>query len=619
MKSESNDKLKMIGQFGVGFYSAFLVANSVQVLTKGCDEKDEYLIWESDTTKYTISELKERPEHSEPIYSTLNLDDSYILPFKRGTWIRLFMKDDAEQYLDNEQIKTIITKHSRFINYPIELFVEKEEKVDIDEEDENEEDEEKDVTIEDVKDVEDGNKVETQTVQTWELVNKSKPIWSKSPDDVTKEEYNSFYKDISSDWQDFLVHKHFKVEGSLGLESILFTPEKPPFDLAQNKKPNNIKLYVRRVFITDDCREFVPEYLNFVSGVIDSEDLPLTISREMLQQNSIMKTITKTITKKCIEMFGDLMEEDMEKYKKFFQNFSKHLKLGVHTDDKNRDKLLNLMMYTSSKHNEPISLKQYVEEMKEGQNQIYYITGETVDKVKNSPFLEALVKKDYDVLFMVESIDEFVMNQVKKFQEKDFKSIVKGDLDLSKSDEEKKKHDDQKTRFEELAKFVKEVLSDKVEKVTISDRQLSVPAVLSTGQFGYSANMERLMKAQAMGGDDPMMMMYMMGKKNMELNPDHKILSYMNERYQKDKQDKTVKDMIQLIFETSLIDSGFTLEKPTDFTKRIHRMIELGLSMDGEEDEKDEECIDNYLQDLEKAEDNNPEFDSKLEEMEAVD
>merc|ERR1712050_751713 len=397
-------------------------------------------------------------------------------------------------------------------------------------------------------------------------LNKIKPIWMRKHDEITREEYAGFYKGLSNDWEDHLALKHFSIEGSLEFRALLFVPKRAPFDLfEQKKKKNNIKLYVRRVFIMDDCEELIPEYLSFIKGVVDSEDLPLNISREYLQKTNILKTIKKSITKKCLELISEVAENS-EDWKKFYEQFSKNLKLGIHEDQGNREKLANFLRYHTSKSGEDmISLKEYVARMKEGQKDIFFITGESKQAVTASPFIEGLKKKGYE--------------------EKKLRNCSKEGLDLEDDEDSKKKLEEQKAAFEGLCTIMKEVLGDKVEKVLVGTRMLESPCILVTSEWGWSANMERIMKAQALR--DSSMSSYMVSKKTLELNPEHSIVVELKKRADADKSDRTVKDLIWLLYETSLLTSGFSLDEPTGFGSRIHRMIKFALTIN--EDEKVEE------------------------------
>jgi len=431
-----------------------------------------------------------------------------------------------------------------------------------------------------------------------EELNKTKPIWTRSPDDISNEEYGEFYKSLTNDWEEHLAVKHFSVEGQLEFRALLFIPKRAPFDLFENKKgKNNIKLYVRRVFIMDNCEELIPEYLNFCKGVVDSEDLPLNISREMLQQNKILKVIRKNIVKKCMELIEEICE-DKDNYKKFYEQFSKNIKLGIHEDSTNRKKLAGyLRYYTSASGDEASSLGDYVSRMKESQKSIYYITGESKEVVAASAFVERLKKRGLEVVYMTEPIDEYVVQQLKEFDGKTLVSVTKEGLELPEDDEEKKAFEEAKTKFEGLCKVMKDILDKKVEKVVVSNRLVNSPCCIVTSQYGWTANMERIMKAQALR--DTSTMGYMAAKKHLEINPDHSIVDNLRQRADEDKNDKAVKDLVMLLFETALLSSGFSLEDPALHAQRIHRMIKLGLSIEDDEPEMEVAADDSDMPPLE--------------------
>uniref|UniRef100_A0A2I3SI01 Histidine kinase/HSP90-like ATPase domain-containing protein n=1 Tax=Pan troglodytes TaxID=9598 RepID=A0A2I3SI01_PANTR len=518
--------ISMIGQFGVGFYSAYLVAEKVTVITKYND--DEQYTWESSAGgSFTV-----RTDTGERM--------------GRGTKVILHLKEDQTE------IKEIVKKHSQLIGYPITLFVEKEcdkevsddeaeEKEDKEEEKEKEEKESKDKPeIEDVgsdeeeEEKKDGDKKKKKKIKEkyidQEELNKTKPIWTRNPDDITNEE----------------------------------------------KKKNNIKLYVCRVFIMDNCEELIPEYLNFIRGVVDLEDLPLNISREMLQQSKILKVIRKNLVKKCLELFTELAE-DKENCKKFYEQFSKNINLGIQEDSQNRKKLSELLRYyTSASGDEMVSLKDYCTRMKEKQKHIYYITGETKDQVANSAFVERLGKHGLEVIYMFEPIDEYCVQQLKEFEGKTLVSVTKEEKEIGR----------EKTMFENLCKIMKDILEKKVEKVVVSNRLVTSPCCIVTSTYGWTENMERIMKAQALR--DNSTMGYMAAKKHLEINPDDSIIETLRQKAEADKNDKSVKDLVILLYETALLSSGFSLEDPQTHANRTYRMIKLGLGIDEDDPTADD-------------------------------
>ena len=586
-----NKDLSLIGQFGVGFYSAYLVADSVVVVSRGMDS-DETYVWESAATgSFTV---KVAPEEWK---------------MERGTRLILKMKDDQTEMIEESKIREIVNKHSSFIAYPIELEATRTKEVEI-EDDVTVEDEKKDgeetkaeaeaetkagdADVEGV--VEDApvegaeaeivkaKKTRTESYKEWEHLNKQKPIWMRKPDEVEAEEYNAFYKAFCNDWEEPLARKHFTVEGGLEFRGLLYTPKRTPFEMFGRDKRNNLKLYVRRVFITDNSEDLIPEWLSFVKGLVDSDDLPLNVSREMLQQNNIMKVIKKNVVKKCVEMFTEMAVDKPDDFKVFYDNFSKNLKLGVYDDEKNKDKLVDLLRFHSSKSGEDrTSLDDYVTRMKEDQKTIYYIIGENMAQVKSSPFTEKLRKKGYEVLYMVDAIDEYMMQRLREYKDKKMVCVTKEGALLDDETEEEKKAREES--FKETCEKMKEIINgtgEKVENVRVSGRITDTPAVLVTSEYGWSANMERIMKAQALQSNQ--MAGYMSSKKILEINGDHKLVRAIQKRLAdpEESQKASTRDLINILYETAVINSGFTMEDPTVFVRRVHRLLEVGLNVDDE-------------------------------------
>lgn len=562
----------MIGQFGVGFYSAFLAAAEVKVITgKHC--------WESNACgTFTITDLE---------------NESDWVPY--GCKMVLRMKEGCEEYTDESKLTDIVKQHSQFIDHPIKLWTTRVETKEVDDEaddkpaedgqDENDNDNDEEGKIEEVTEepVEKEKKTMETTVEEWKCLNTTKPIWTRNPKDVTPEEYGAFYKAVTNAWDDPLKTKHYFAEGQIEYKAILFVPKSPPFDMFQTSKRNkcNVKLYVKRVLLMDNCEDLIPEWLRFVSGVIDSDDLPLNVSREMLQQNSIINVIKKSVIKKSIEMFNE-MAEDEEIYQQFYDQFSTNLKLGVHEDNTNREKLVKLLRFDSAKLDKPVSLKEYVEAMGDDQKEIYYITGESRTAVLNSPFTRGLLKKGMDVLMMTDAIDEYMCQNLREYDDKKLVNITKDNADFYSSNEELDNH---------LCKRMKEVL--KVSKVVVSTRLDEDPCCIMSSQYGWSANMQRIVKAQAMQNNQSQFMMSNDSSQNvLEINPSHKMIKQLQEGIVKSSmKDGAIDDIIRLMYETCMISCGYSHDDPASFSNRVYRVISLGLPHSEEGDVEQEDTV----------------------------
>ncbi|KAK8880738.1 hypothetical protein M9Y10_003425 [Tritrichomonas musculus] len=565
---EEGADLSLIGQFGVGFFSAFLVADKV-VVTSHHPDDDQY-VWESEAGQnFTIR----RDTEGEDLI--------------RGTKIDLHLKEDCVEFLEEKKLKDLIKKHSEFIGYPIYLYEEKtkEEEVTDDEDDEKKDEEKKEDEdkIEEVKDEDEEKKDKkkkkiTRIEHEWEVINKNKPLWLRNSSEITEDEYAEFYKSISNDWEKHLAVKHFHTEGDVNFTVLLFVPRRAPYDLFEPKKKlNNIKLYVRRVFVMDNCEDLIPEWLNFLRGIVDSDDLPLNISRETLQQNRIIKLIKKNIIKRSIELFNEIAEKK-DDFKIFYEQFSKNIKLGIHEDSTNRPKLAKLLRFNSTQSPEDLtSLDEYVERMKEGQKGIYWISGESKEAVMNSPMLEYFRQKGIEVLFLVDPIDEYCFQQLKDYSDHKLLCITKENCEIDETEEEKKEFEELKTKYEPVCKKIKDIIGSDCEKVVVSKRLVVTPCVIVTGEYGWTANFQRLMNAQALR--DTTMSSYMQPKKTLELNCKHPVVVKLANQLETDENDKAVKDMLSLLWDTALLSSGFNLANPAGFAGRINRMVAAALDV----------------------------------------
>lgn len=557
---EAGSDSNLIGQFGVGFYSAFLVSDKIVVSTKS-PKSDKQYVWEgnADTSSYIIRE---------------EANPDKIIP--RGTSITLHLKtEDKLEYADSEKLMSLVKNYSQFVSFPIYIWKEKTQAVEVEVEDEVKEGE--------ANASEGQKKKKTKTItekySDWELANETQPIWMRNTKSVSTEEYNEFYKKTFNEYMDPLACTHFNTEGEVEFRSILYIPAIAPMgreDIA-NPKTKNIRLYVKRVFISDDFDgELFPRYLGFVKGVVDSNDLPLNVSREILQESRIVRVMRKRLLKKTFEMIsGIALSENTEDYKKFWDNFGKNLKIGVIEDNSNHKKLAPLLRFFSSySEDELISLDQYVDSMKEGQKDIYYIASDSITSARDAPFLEKILEKEYEVLYLVDPIDEVTIQNLKSYKDKSFVDITKEDLDLGDRDEAKEK--EIKKEFTSFCDWMKDHLGDKVSKVQISNRLSSSPCVLVSGKFGWSANMERLMKAQTMG--DTSSMEFMRSRRILEINPEHTIIKSLNAACKDAPKSQDALKAIDLLYDTALISSGFTPENPAELGGKIYTMMDIALA-----------------------------------------
>lgn len=602
-KMQTSGDLNLIGQFGVGFYSVYLVADYVEVISKHNDDKQ--YVWESKADgAFAISE------------------DTWNEPLERGTEIRLHLRDEAGEYLEESKLKELVKKYSEFINFPIYIWASKEVDVDVpaDEDDSSDEEEKAEVEEEAEKSEDEDEdsekkpktKIVKETTYEWELLNDVKAIWLRNPKEVTEEEYTKFYHSLAKDFSDEkpLAWSHFNAEGDVEFKAVLFVPPKAPHDLYEsyyNTNKANLKLYVRRVFISDEFDELLPKYLNFLKGLVDSDTLPLNVSREMLQQHSSLKTIKKKLVRKALDMIRKIAEEDPDEftgkdkkdvekssddddkkgqYTKFWNEFGKSIKLGIIEDAANRNRLAKLLRFESTKSDGKLtSLDQYISRMKAGQKDIFYITGTSKEQLEKSPFLERLMKKNYEVIFFTDPVDEYLMQYLMDYEDKKFQNVSKEGLKLGKDTKDK----ELKESFKELTKWWKGALaSENVDDVKVSNRLDNTPCVVVTSKYGWSANMERIMQSQTLS--DANKQAYMRGKRVLEINPRHPIIKELRERVIKDPEDAGVKQTAHLIYQTALVESGFSLNDPKDFASRIYSTLKssLNISPDAAVEEEDD-------------------------------
>nr|XP_023673632.1 endoplasmin-like isoform X4 [Paramormyrops kingsleyae] len=535
MQLEDQSTSELIGQFGVGFYSAFLVADSVIVTSKHYNDTQH--IWESDSNEFSVV--------TDPRGNTLG----------RGTTITLVMKEETSDYLELETIKNLVKKYSQFINFPIYVWNSKTETVEEPFEDDDVEESKKDAGEDEAEvEEEDEDKPKTKkvekTVWDWELMNDIKPVWQRPAKEVEEDEYKAFYKSFSRDSDEPMSHIHFTAEGEVTFKSILFVPSVAPrglFDEYGSKKSNFIKLFVRRVFITDDFHDMMPKYLNFIKGVVDSDDLPLNVSRETLQQHKLLKVIRKKLVRKTLDMMKKITDEQ---YEKFWKEFGTNIKLGVIEDHSNRTRLAKLLRFQTS-HNDTVlsGLEQYVERMKEKQDKIY--------------LMAATSRKE---------------------------NVAKEGVNFDETDQAKEKREALEKEFEPLTTWMKDkALKDKIEKAVLSQRLTKSPCALVASQYGWSGNMERIMKAQAyQTGRDISTNYYASQKKTIEINPRHPLIKEMLKRVSADPEDQTAADLAVVLLETTTLRSGYELADTKAYGERIERMLRLSMNVDVNEQVEEE-------------------------------
>jgi molecular chaperone HtpG len=533
MKSLSGEKsadLSLIGQFGVGFYSSFLVADRVTVVSRaaGADESWE---WQSEGKgSYTIRAADQQ---------------------RRGTDVVLHMKPDATEHLQEGKIRTLVSKYSDYVRYPIRLMVVREK----------------------------GEGDDKKVVQEWETINRASALWTRPRSEITGEQYREFYKHLGHDWEPPLAHTHFKIEGTQELTGLLFLPRRPPFDLFE-PQPRGVKLFVKRVFVMDECEELVPQWLRFLRGVIDSEDLPLNVSRELLQKDQVSQFIRKQIVSRSLTLLeqlageGEIPEKDaggdsesekpVNRYQIFWQTFGAVLKEGVHFEPEHRKKIAGLLRYESSREEGLTSLADYVSRMSEDQQAIYYLTAVSTESAAKSPHIEALVNRGFEVLFMPDSVDEWVVEALGEFEGVKLVSAAKGSLDLPESGPEKEQKEERSSRFADLLGVVQSTLEERVSEVRLTDRLTDSPACLVTEAHGLSPHVERMLRAS--GQEVPLQ------KRILELNPDHVVVQ--NLQAMAESGSESVGEWSNLLYDQALLAEGSMPRDPAGFARSVAKLME---------------------------------------------
>lgn len=527
-KDANTDQL--IGQFGVGFYSAFIVSDKIVINSKRAGSAEPAVRWESDgKEKFTIDE-------SDRI--------------ERGSEIVLYLNKEHEDYASEWKIREVVKKYSDYISYPIVMTIEREEKP-------------KDKDGNEIKDAEAIIKYEEQTL------NSMKAIWQRDKKDIKDEDYNEFYKHISHDWEEPLERIHLSAEGMLSYKALLFIPKKPPFDMFWRESKIGVNLYVKNVFIMDDNKNLLPEYFRFIKGVVDSADLPLNVSREILQEDKMLEKIKTNLVKKIIDTLKKMKEKEPEKYLEFYNSFGKVLKEGLYSDFENKDKLADLAMFESTKTEKGklTSLKDYVSRMPEGQKDIYYIAGEKRDILENSPHIEKFKAKDYEVLFFTDPIDEFVTNNLTEYEKKELKSIGKGEIDLGEDEAVKKEKEEDTKKYKSLLDTMKDHLAEDIKEVRVSSRLTSSAVCLVSDEHGMTPNMEKMFRS--MNQEVPK------SKRVLEINPKHPLYESLNAIFEKNKDDARLKDYSELLYDQALIAEGAMPKDPVKFARKMADLMAM--------------------------------------------
>jgi len=577
----------LIGQFGVGFYSGFLVSKEISIITKKADSG--YFKWTSDAGgQYVIEELTQDnlKDHIHPDYNLI-----------QGTIIKCSLLDEAtDKYTDINKLKDIVKEHSQYINYPIKVFIKKEETKEVEDEEASLEEEVSvtegtsnvdssnldDVTIEDVVEKPKKMKKITETIKEFQLINETKPIWTRSNNEITEDDYNGFYKSLSNDNEKPYTYKHISGEGQIEYKGILYLPKKIKNNVFERGvKQNNIKLYVRKVFVSDNSAVLCPEWLHFISGVIDTDDLPLNVSREILQENKVIKVIKKAVVKKSIDMLKSSMN-DMDNYLKIYKTYQKNIKLGVYEESGDRERVSDLLMfYSANSPDKMITFDDYITAMNENQKHIYYISGDNMDILKTSPFLDRFKKNDLDVLFMTDPVDEYMCQRLMQYKECTLTCITKGDIELpNTTDADKELMKKQKEDYKTLCDYIKRTYTN-FSDVKITNKVAELPCIVSSPENGFSANMEKIIKSQTLGQTDNAN--GMLNKRVLEINPLHPIIKKIKNINDTDEY-KSLRDLLDLVINSALLYSGYQIIKPVDFSKKVLNVVMLGMEITDEEE-----------------------------------